>query len=304
MTDASRLNYSTTTYRELAEDLDVAAKWLESIGLSISPTRLGDYRRRLTSIVNALDAGELVALFNEEGIKDTIDALYEASEWRLIHQMLADTEDPGLHERLAAFVKGPIAYRDEKTGASSNRARNIGFELSLGAFLKKAGFPIEFHPDGDLRFHYHSHDWYVECKRPQSSGQVKRRVKEALEQLVIRYAEAPDPDSARGLVAVSSTKIINPFGGHFQTQSRQTLRSDLTAEMEKFSKAHDATWINHEDERTLGGLVEYRAFAIVLDENRPTTGGDVALVTRTPLSDANEELLASFARQIQSGIFL
>ena len=53
-------------------------------------------------------------------------------------------------KRLRKFVKGPEFQRDEKTGASSNVARDHGFELTVAAYLAASGIEPDFGSEADL----------------------------------------------------------------------------------------------------------------------------------------------------------
>lgn len=265
-----RLRFNTATYREVANDLGRAIAWLESLGFSVAPTRIGDYRRHLNRVSDALETGTLEALLVDMGTSNLINTLFESTELRLIHQLLEPIATPDLVARLKSFIKGPAAYRDEKSGSSSNRARNVGFELSLGAQLLNSGIPVEFHPDGDLRFHFEGHEFFIECKRPQVDHQVNSRVKGALSQLATRYSAAKDPAAARGLVAISATKIINPFGNYYRTASRETLDAGLSRAVQEFIETHERKWQSPSDARTLGCILEFRAFVFIESENTPS----------------------------------
>ena len=298
----NRLKFRTATYRDVANDLDRAVAWLESLGFPVAPTRVGDYHRHLNGIADALDNGTLESLLQKEGTQDLINSLFECTELRQIYQLLEPIADPELAARLGSFIKGPTAYRDERSSSSSNRARNIGFELSLGAQLLNSGISVEFHPDGDLRFHHDGYEVFIECKRPQVEHQVNSRVKDALRQLETRYRKAADPAKARGLVAVSATKIINPFGNYYRTASRATLDAGLSGALQKFIDDHGRKWQSPSDPRTLGCIVEFRAFVFVESENIPTTGGDLAMTERRNLDPEAQSLVASLAELFQRGI--
>jgi hypothetical protein len=286
----------------MAENLDAVARWLESVGFAISPTRVGVYRRHLALLANAPDAGSIGHAIAKEGVSAIVDSLFESNELCLIHRALEPIADPEVKARLASFIKGPIAYRDEKASASSNRARNIGFELRLGAHLLNAGLPVEFHPEGDLRFPYRNYEFFVECKRPQVGHQVNSRVKDALKQLSERYRGAVNPESARGIVAVSITKVVNPFGESHRTPTQDTLAESLSTAAQRFLEEHRPKWQRPADPRTLGCILDNQAFVFVESDSRPTTGGDIVVTACDDLGAKDAGLFESLMEMISKGI--
>ena len=266
---------------------------------NVDETRFGQYRRCIENMADAVDDGTAEALLSDpQSIEDLTDSMSEAFELRTIYQELGPRLDSELRSRLKLFIKGPAAYRDERTGSSGNRPRNIGFELSMGALLLKFGFAIEFHPDGDLRFKHQGHEFFIECKRPQSKKQINSRVRDARDQLSNRYDEAADPAAARGLIALSATKIANPAGKNLRTASLDSLGNGLAVYAEEFIDENRSKWRNPRDLRTLGCIVELRAFVFVESAN-PTTCVHLGMNNRNGLSRDDDRLFATIANQIQ-----
>ncbi len=296
----NRLQFETNTYRSMASSLETIGKWLEDLGFPVGATRLGEYKRDLERFAHAIDENEIAGILREEGTQSLINSLFESAEFRLIYDVLSARMSPELERRLREFIGGPPAYRDENS-SSSNRARSIGFELNLGARLLLAGLPVAFHPDGDLRFRFNGHQFYVECKRPLSVAKVPRRVAEAQKQLLARYETSEKPELARGLIGISATRIVNPGGGYFETESRETLDRGMSAVLDQFVQDHGHAWQQSRDPRTIGCMLEFRAFVTVLSENTPTTGGDLALTMCDGLTADDERLLKALAAQVSEG---
>ncbi len=282
-----------TNYRSIARDLERALAWLESFGLALEHSRLAEYRRCIDRMADAVDDNRAEALLSEPGeVVRLTDAMLESVELCTIHQSLAGTTNPEVRARLKKFVKGPLAYRDEKVESAGNRARNYGFELSLGAMLIRCGIDVRFRSDGDLSLQIGGREVFIECKRPQAERSVNSNVKGALRQLEVLYEQADVPQRARGLVALSATKVINPRGKNLVSPSRDGLARALAGLTESFVEEHRSKWRNPRDSRTLGCLVELRSL-VFIETDSPTTAVQVTLNDRNSLEAADRYLLRS-----------
>lgn len=303
MSDPENLRFATTSYADLANEHGRIQDWLVSLGYKIAPTRLGSYFRYLERIEKERQAGTLETLLCTEGTQKLIAAVSESLELRRIYRALSPLAiDPELQRRLADFIKGPILYADERPTSASNHARDIAFELSLGAALLQAGLPVEFHPEGDLRFVLKGREVFVECKRPQELHQVRGRIKGAFRQLTVNYAKSSKPADARGLVALSITKALNPTECDLATRSRETLSKGLLGTANAFVRDYGSAWQNPEDARTIGCLIELRAFVFVRSESIPQSGVYHVLTHRAGIGAVDMQFLNTLSARLEQGM--
>jgi hypothetical protein len=303
MPDIENLRFATTSYAGLADEHRRIQDWLTSLGYRVTPTRLGAYSRYLERIEKARQAGTLEALLHTEGTTELIAAVSESLELTRIYKALSPlTIDPELRRRLADFIKGPTLYADERPASASNHARDIALELSLGAALLQADLPVDFHPAGDLRFVLDGCEVFVECKRPQELHQVRGRIKGAFRQLTANYAKSSNPTAARGLVALSITKALNPTEHDLTTQSRETLSKGLLETASAFIRDYGASWQNPEDARTIGCLIELRAFVFIRSESVPQSGVYHVLTHRAGIGAVDMRFLSTLSSRLEQGM--
>jgi hypothetical protein len=173
-------------YSNLPSELQAATQWLDRLGIAYSATRFGNYKKTLNKLESARLAG--INLYDAASELSAFASLFEANELVTIHQCLADKRlDTYLRPKLKELVSGPYSYVDENA-SSSNKARNIGFELAVIARLSAAGLAIR--QDGgisDVVAQLGSTPVIVECKRPQSEVGIPRAIADARYQLAKRY---------------------------------------------------------------------------------------------------------------------
>ena len=139
------------TLIEIQETYEEAIEWLSSIGFQIERGRLLDYEKILK---------KLSENFTDDGWGDFDDAVYR----KQITTMLIEVRelisiykglyyDKKLNNDIKHYIKGPFHAQDENVKSSSNRARNIGFELYLNAIFSKAGFKPIYDTKADLSFY-------------------------------------------------------------------------------------------------------------------------------------------------------
>ncbi len=143
---------STDSFADVADQYDAAASWLHSLGVAVPHGgRHGEYQRLLRGLEHAHSAGEIRTFLNREGLDAVLNASLEGAELRRIHRSLAKVGAEGLIDRLRKFVKGPASSLTENPKSSSNLARNIALELSIGSRLRDADLAVDF--GGEVRKH-------------------------------------------------------------------------------------------------------------------------------------------------------
>ena len=185
----------------LIELVDETSQWLRSIGLDPEPTRFGVYSRALRRWIGKAP-GELP----HEAAVLAIEAIVPCLEIVQVHQHLAPLVDAArLKPRLERLLAGPPLEADENFDDGTNDARNMGFELVVGAVLAESGATVVLPDDGDLTVEIDGATAGLECKRVRSVRGLRQRVKRAGEQLAGR---AGLPNNALRLVAVDASLLV------------------------------------------------------------------------------------------------
>jgi hypothetical protein len=233
-------NFSTSTYADVASQLAAVETWLTGFGISVAPTRIGYYRRRLDALIAAHAAGTIEQDFSREEVSEFILMFGEVQELIFVQRHLSQEANLGLPDKLRDVISGPALTRGEVPESAANRARNILFELTLAATLVAAGFPIL--PSGvcDLCTSFEGRRVMIECKRPQSDRKVERLVKDGMKQLNTRLAQ--EPAESFGLLAVSISKLISGGTHVIRTATREEIQPELIAKIDAFIQTHGLSW--------------------------------------------------------------
>ena len=113
----------TLTFRSLTDRLSSAVDWLDTLGISVSKTRLGAYHRALEALSS--NVGDRTEAQLREAFPDAINHLYEANEIVTIYDALGERGyDEFLIDKLRALASGPISYTDEDTSANNRASSN------------------------------------------------------------------------------------------------------------------------------------------------------------------------------------
>jgi|SRR5580658_133747 hypothetical protein len=197
--------WSSVGFSDLADRLNEAVSWLGRFGIQVERGRLGAYRKAINELVTLVakkSSERRPALFPKSA-----NDLFEANEIATIHAAFADgRHDDFVRERLQAFAGGPLRYVDEDPSSSSNRPRDLAFELLVGARLIASGLQLEAAGLADVSATVGLQRLIFECKRPQSEKRIERRAIEARDQLLERCRDA----SSVGVIAIDTTKLTNP----------------------------------------------------------------------------------------------
>lgn len=297
------MHFQESDYLATAETLQEASEWLASIGVRIESSRLEQYRGDLLALAEATDAESLNRTWAELGSARLSNSVFEAAEWLSIYDALAPRSNPELLDRLRLFVKGPPDYQRERASSSSTRARDIAFELSLGARLVANGFAVHFGADADLSLDFLGYTLFVECKRPQTEGKVRSHISKALRQLARRKTSAAEPAFSVGIVALSATKLLNPGRKRIHVPTRQALDDQLHGYMNAFIRKYHAHWMQPGDARCMGAFVEFRVMATVEEGTFLVPAVDLAFSFPEPHDNPHHELSLELQRKFSGGSY-
>jgi hypothetical protein len=206
---------SSFGYEGILEDLERALGFCSSLGLTeeASEGRFLDYRgrlQRLVEVVTRARAGselssEEHAHLESETVRYRM-AVSEALEFGQLIPFLKTRPQTQVRRRLRKVLAGPSLPSEEDP--VSNEARNIQFELFLASQIWKAGFQPELGEHPDVKVHIEEFDFLIECKRLYSVARLGDRIQDAGVQL--RHDLESHPQSGRGLVAISLSRVMNP----------------------------------------------------------------------------------------------
>ena len=223
----------------------------------------------VTSKASAAEVGK------KYGFEVLNEVLLEVSQLIRIHRAYGDIAPECIEERLLEIASGPFSVSDENS-SSSNRPRNIAFELDLLSSFYLGGGMLSFRGLADITCEYQGLEFIVECKRPMSEGGVARRIKSALNQLQRRLDS--DDSLVYGLIGMHISKAFWPVRAVVEVSDRRQLESTMDQIFLGFDKEYSKSWVGR-DERIPGLLAQHTFTAITNEGSQYNTGHYTAVVS-------------------------
>ncbi|MFZ5697254.1 MAG: hypothetical protein ACOY9J_00760 [Pseudomonadota bacterium] len=293
-------SYASTTYIDAADRFDSACDWLNGLGIRYSTTRVGKYQRILRHLASCQSSGALGEFYSSYPFEVWVNAALEAAEIVRIHDGLSGDKNLGLVEKIREAIRGHELYVLDNSDRSG---RDFSLELVTAAKFASAGYRVDLTGDADVSVMFGAHPLYVECKRIKSPAQINKRLKEGVKQLHRRYVACDIPRSARGILVVSISRLVNADMGLLEAKDDVELGDKATYHNMKFIDAHKAIWQHQKmDGRTLGVAVLLDVPGILLNKNRQlVTCHEISLNNSVPPSSENHALLMQIARKVFAG---
>jgi hypothetical protein len=231
-------------------------------GIAIDATRVGHYERTLAEIADYHERSAIDDLIARRGAPSLINALSESTEFVDIHTGLSRASDLHMVRKLRQFVRGAKMLRDETTAA--NQARNLGFELLLAASAASCGVKVNLEPPADLSLIGTKQRYFVECKRPFAEKALSDRIGQGLKQLRNRYSSAACPVEARGILAISVSRLVN-HGSLMLNVSTAEVGPEMDRIFRLLVRRYSHNWLTGADPRTVAVLLELRTACQLTD---------------------------------------
>ena len=227
-----------------------------SLSLNPSAGRFRTYQERIEHYLAAHErsksTGEFSYLRDEETELDYITALTRAVLVGDALEYLKICDTTILRNKLEIALKGPDLAKDENARSSSNRARNIAFELYLGANLWRAGLRPRQGEHPDIMCNVDDRDIYIECKRPLSSEGLQQGINEAKRQF--SRCRKGAPPGTRGVIAVDITRMLYDPTMLLRAPGENLSRDRLKKELEATGKGAFVKLGGLTPRRLIGGL--------------------------------------------------
>ena len=220
------------TWEGIGAGLDEAFGFCREIGLGLQverSRRFQEHRACLAELRAAVRAGGLDAaraLFDRHRGRAS-PAVTEGAELAGSLPFIRTVPRDLIRRKLAVILQGPPLPAAED--ANTNQALlNVLFELTMASKLWGAGLAPEL-GEPDIRCWVDGRAVYVACKRPVSRRGARQAYTDALAQLAAVLRSAPV--GARGIVALSITRFVNPGDRVFVHERDAIGKAQLSAEM-------------------------------------------------------------------------
>jgi hypothetical protein len=231
--------------------------------------RFGIYEARIRHLISeVIRAGQSEELLYRRLAPDLpifTEALSEALEIGAMVEFLRQIPPAVLKPMLRFVVEGPVVPSEETH--NTNQARNIQFELALGAQLTAAGISVVF-AEPDLRCTVSDLAFFVACKRIYSPTRLNQRIEGALHQL---QRELQPHAELGGIIAISlSRALATEDGKPVQIASKASGLALLESQIDGFIQQYEATW--EKSDAAQGILFHCRAAFTNLETNKIEVG--------------------------------
>lgn len=301
--DDRQFSFSTRNYAEMEQQANTASDWLASLGIDYYKTRIGRYISDIRRLRHAHETNTLQVLTDNGEFPKLVNSLYESSELISIYEGLHPISSELLVARLRDFVKGTEFATSESTATSSNRARDVAFELFMASLFAKAHYQLDFGTEADLIANDDNNTYLLECKRPRSSHSVRSNVRAAAGQISRRLAKIAAKDCVYGIIAGSISRIINPEMKLVSASSESTIGSYFREISDNFVQEHHQHWSTLEEPRLLGVLLLLQTPAIIESVNVITTCNFIAGNNIVASGDAGLRLFKSMLGSLKPALF-
>lgn len=282
------------TYIEFSAKLEEACGWLSDLGVQYSPTRLGRYRALWGRLAELQRAGDIAPFFNEFSFAQWVNAAIESSHVVEIWDGLRAQSSQALVERLRSSLRGYEMYvldSDDRSG------RDFTFELLVAARFGRNGHHVDLNAVADIEVAFNGTLLQVECKRLKSPKQVQKRVKEGIKQLHRRYVRCANPRTARGVLAISIAKLVNPDQGVLEADSPDSMLESASRYVARFIRSYQRYWQMGVDRRTLGAVVFLDAPGVLLPGKMLWSVSQIGVNNSVPPSSFEYQQLVQVANQ-------
>ncbi|OGP67985.1 MAG: hypothetical protein A2W27_03720 [Deltaproteobacteria bacterium RBG_16_44_11] len=279
---------TTLSLEEKLEKIELACKWLQSLGINTSKTRLLTYKNYYKEYVSNYSR------FEEDPGKIAyfLRLMREAEEITWIFEGFKSEQNPKSIRIIKESIGGTVF---SATDAPNNRSRDYLFELRIASYYRRAGFDAKIGTESDVIVQKHNQTIYVECKRLKSIKKVEVRLKEAAIQLDKRYKDHSNKSDLFGIFAVDLSAIINPESGFLIRLTHDEGTDYIREKMNHFFDKYNPAKYFSKDNRNLAVWCHFMCPSLTTATDPPLSTRYTSLVNPLcPLSSARGKILEDF----------
>jgi hypothetical protein len=224
-------------YETILEELEEALAFCSTLGLEerVTSGRFQQYRERLMGLIRRV----------EFPTPEHLKACMESLEFGDVLRHARTCDPNALQRALKVVLQGPVDQSDENI--NSNHPRNTMFELNIAAKLSRAQFtPILGEPD--VICDVEGKRLFIPCKRPFLESRIKYLIGKAKGQISRARQQRNAPVGARGVIAISLTKILNPADQPLEYFGEHEAQEYFERELCRISDQTRAAWTTHTKE--------------------------------------------------------
>lgn len=242
---------SSDTFQRLLTEYEAALRWFEALGGSTAHSRFFRYLHSLRDLIRTRSTRDPLSVGR---VPEIINAFLEASNFVHMYWIFSEPKYSAYVRERLQVVSGPQFYRDENA-SSSNRPRNLAFELTVASRFVAGGIELVDDIVSDVVLRTPANTILVECKRPSRIEAIERNYVDAARQLRKRFLQMGDP-AVRGIVALDLSRAVNVKGSVLTVPRSEMLHDILIGKLTEILLSHHTVWAKRKDPRTIGVYVQ------------------------------------------------
>lgn len=262
------------TYQTICDELAAANEWLASLGIHERQDRFRQHLQGIERLEEARQSGTLDQSTQGEQGRLAMFSLTEAMELIAVHHAFNNDSPPGLRRRLRDALQAPADPAQESP--DSNHARNIMFELNMASRLQAHHIPLSLPENPDVLCKLLESPVYIQCKRPFRERTIPDNIDDARYQLT-RDLDRADNASARGVIAISVSRVFNCGDQLFAGADEDVVKSRLGDEVQALGESVNGSWNAIVDARIIGILFHVITPSHIQDMNLLTVAQQTVL---------------------------
>lgn len=287
------MSIPTQSYNTILEQYSAAMRWMQGLGISVSPGRTSHYQRVIqhwTAAYKTASAEEGKQIF-----PDFVSSMFEVFDFVSIHSAFSDVPVGQLKsvvQRLQVAVNGPIDAADETP--NSTAARNFLFELALAAKVHRPerGAEAILDAKSDTGISLNGKKLWVECKRVTTLQKLESNARKASSQLET-VLSGEMGSGHRGIVAMDISKILNRGDTIYVTRDDRELLASVDRIMDEFIQQHSHIWqrvYQRRHKKIIGTIIRFSFMATSEARNILVYASQWAMNPRLGANVADEEI--------------
>lgn len=283
----------TETYDAIFDQYSAAMKWMEGLGIRLSPGRTSYYEQVLRHWKDAYKTAT-----TDEGrqiFPDFVSSMFEVFDFVSIHKAFDGVPAHQLTyvvQKLKKGINGPINAADETP--ESTAARNFLFEASVAAKAHRPEKGIEAILDArsDTGIRLNGKKLWVECKRVTTVKKIESNARKASSQLETILAGEVG-SGHRGIVAMDVSKVLNKGDKIFVTRNDNELLVSVDRMMDQFIQKHSHIWqhvYERRQKKIIGTVIRFSFMATSEARNLLVHASQWAMNPRLSISTSDEQI--------------
>ncbi|WGS45454.1 hypothetical protein LFL97_22215 [Burkholderia sp. JSH-S8] len=245
--------------RYVAQKLDKACDWLESLGLILPGNRFTAYKITINRYLET-EGGA----YGDKELHELVHALREAGDLIRIQRALESIDSADYLKNLKKATSGQAF----KWNVITDNSRDFVFELAVATRFLRGGYPVDLTSIADLVAYCGDKKVYVECKRVKSASKILTRTREASKQLQKRL-QADGSSLSRGLAAIRVADALNPDGRLIIGPSVEEFPAICNSSLTQYINENRGFLVGRLTKKQWGILLENSVYGIGYDPMSP-----------------------------------